>query len=335
MLLVDRDPNVRGALRELLGKLGFSATALPDPGAATRLAAEKYFAVCLVDLDTPEPGKGAEVIRELRAASPTSAVLALAPRASFALAVEAFHAGAHDVILKSAESVAQLRRAVTEAARGVQRSVDRDRLLVEMRELCDRMLERLMQTARKVADLEDRSSVSMSLSHSEVLCKVLYVDDDERSFGEIDAALRERPGFALVGVASGGAALDYAGSERYPVMLVKGNLPDLPGQLVARSLRDLSPESVVVMFEPVRGRDAGTFQVLERAGEAPLVAKYADAQELAGRISDLREAQMLRTRERRYLRAFRDQHLDLLRRHADAKRKVELVIAPRKDKEGA
>ncbi|MEK6608810.1 MAG: response regulator, partial [Myxococcota bacterium] len=333
VLLVDRDASVRDGLRELLARIGFSVTAIADPLAATTLAAEKFFAVCLVDLDTPEPGRGAEVVRALVKASPTSAIFGLAARSAFALGVEAFRAGALDVVLKSPEGAGYLRRRVAEAARGVGRAVDRDRLLVEMKELHEQLLERLMQTARRAADLEDRMSVSQSIPQSESLCRVLYVDDEGDALAALEAALGKRAGFALVGAPSGGAALDYVAGERYHVVLVKEGLPDLPGEMVARSLRDLSPESVVVLFRPPAG-GAGVFHILERTGESvsrPLAAQFAGPDDMAARIVELREAQSARTRERRYLRTFREQNLDLLRKHADAKRRIEEALAAPKD----
>lgn len=332
--MVDRDPQVSGALRDLLGKIGFTVTAIADPEAATRLATEKFFAICLVDLDTPEAGKGADVVRSLRAAAPMSAVLALATRMTFQYAVDAFRAGAHDVIPKSSQGVAYLRKRVAEITAEVQHRVNSDRLLVESRELHDLMLDRLMQTARRIADLEDRMSVVSSMSLGESICKVLYVDDDDHAFASLEAALSERPGFALVSASSGGAALDYAGGDRYHVILVKESLPDLPGQLVARSVRDLSADAVVVLFTGL-GTSPGTFRVLERAGESFTLLTYDTTEDLAARVVELREAHAVRGRERRYLRAFREQNLDLLRRHADTRRKMDLLTSAKKEFEAA
>src|SRR5690606_19762107 len=116
----------------------------------------QFFAVALVDIDSPTPRAGIATISAIKERSPTTMVVALTPRRSYEDAVDAVRAGAVDLILKAPESVAYLKERVLAAAG---RSVDKrevDSVLSEVRKVYDEFLERFMDAERRAIDANDK-----------------------------------------------------------------------------------------------------------------------------------------------------------------------------------
>ena len=55
----------------------------------------------------------------------------------------------------------------------------------------------------------------------------------------------------------------------------------------------------------------------------PLVPEFLDGKQMVERIDELREAFRRKSRERRYLAAFRQENYELLKRYADLKQRLQ------------
>ena len=82
VLVIDADPRIHRGISELLTAASLHVTCVADPDAGVAELARHFYSVVLVDLDTPSPGAGVEVIRSVHAASPTSMILGLTPNMS-------------------------------------------------------------------------------------------------------------------------------------------------------------------------------------------------------------------------------------------------------------
>ena len=156
VLVIDGDPRIHSGITELLTAASLHVTCVKDPEAAVAELGRHFYSVVLVDVDTPSPGAGLDIIRTVRIASPTSMVIGLTPRRSFDDAVAAIRAGAIDLVLKSPESVAYLKDRVLDAA---SRSVGRrevDSVLVEVRAVHEEFLQRFMEAERRALDATRR-----------------------------------------------------------------------------------------------------------------------------------------------------------------------------------
>jgi len=103
VLLVDAETGVRRAVRRLLEAEGDVAVVAEagDTGEAVRAASRWRPRVAIVDLTMPSlPGLAA--IRQLRAVSPSTAILGFTMFRSDTYVYEAMRAGAHGYLLKSA-----------------------------------------------------------------------------------------------------------------------------------------------------------------------------------------------------------------------------------------
>ena len=74
VLVIDQDPRVHDGITPLLSSVDLHVTCVADPEAAVARAQSQFFSVVLVDLDTPIPSGGIDIIRRLHAASPTTVV---------------------------------------------------------------------------------------------------------------------------------------------------------------------------------------------------------------------------------------------------------------------
>src|SRR5207247_1055669 len=101
---------------------------------------EKFFAVILVDADTPAPDQGLTLLGPLRERSPNTSLIVMAPRRSFEVAVKAFRGGADDVVVKTPDQVDYLRSRVLGMAGGKQRKADDRRLMTQTRDMHEELM---------------------------------------------------------------------------------------------------------------------------------------------------------------------------------------------------
>lgn len=323
VLVIDGDPRIHSGIAELLHAASLHVTCVRDPDAGIGELARQFYSVVLVDLDTPTAGAGVDTIRAVHTASPTSMVIAMTPRRSFDDAVAAVRAGAVDLILKSPESVAYLKDRVLDAA---SRSVGRrevDTVLLDVRAVHEEFLQRFMEAERRALDAADRLAGKDPGRSLELdAFAVLVVDEVDSLVDELNQAAP--PGFRFVHAMSGGEALDRISSDKFHYALISDELVDLPASMVIQTVKSQSPETVPLTF---RGPGPGGYvNLVEVAGQRPIVAPFTDASELAGRLDELAEAFRAKTRERRYTQNFREKNYDFLRRYVDLKLKVDRAL---------
>jgi DNA-binding NtrC family response regulator len=326
VLLCDADSAVRDGMPKVLAKLDLYVTAVADPASARDLVTQKFFSVVMIDIDTPAPGGGTELIKFVRERSPATAVLVLAAKPSFDVATAALRAGATDVIAKAAKHVPYLKERVLKAALETQATVSRDRLIDEMAEVHEEFLKKLLEVTKNLADLEERSrggsGSTPTPTPTHEVCNVLYVDDDTAACEALEALLKEKKGYHLRCAQLGGEGLDFAAQERFHVVLCKDALPDLPGPMVLRSIQGQSHETVAVLFS--RPGTGGSARLLEGSREIPLLAHLESVQQMAAKLDDLWAAHKGREQERRYHAVFRQKHVNFLKRYAEVRRKYDL-----------
>jgi DNA-binding NtrC family response regulator len=322
VLVVDGDEKVQRGLAQLLSDHNLVPTVVSDAVRARELAREKYFAVALVDLDTPQTNAGLELVRWFKQNAPTTTTIVMCSRKVFESAVEAFRAGAHDVIVKAPDQVQYLKQRTVDAAAGIAKSLSDDKLIQEVLGVHEDFLRRLMEASRKSAELEEQLGGGSHPSATDEQCALLVVEDDGWLAKQLEGALQVRGGYALVTTATGGEALDRASGRAFQIALVRETLPDLPGTMVVNALKAQSPETLTILYSRPGARP-GKAEVIEGSKSIALVPEFSDAKQMVERIDELREAFRRKTRERRYLAAFRQENYELLKRYADLKQRLQ------------
>jgi DNA-binding NtrC family response regulator len=99
ILVVDDEPIIRSALAEFLQQEGFSVETASSGEFALQVVARRKFDVVLCDVNLPGLD-GIEVLERVARVSPETFVLLITAYATVESAVEAFHKGAHDYLMK-------------------------------------------------------------------------------------------------------------------------------------------------------------------------------------------------------------------------------------------
>ncbi len=324
VLIIDQDPAVQEGMQRLLSQADLHVSCASTPEEGLELLAKRFFAVVIVDLDTPTPGTGHHTIAAIKDQSPTSMVVILTPRKSFDDAVAAIRAGAIDVVLKHPDAVNYLKERILEAA---SRSVDRREVravLTDAKEVHDNFLRLFMEAERQALDLADQVA-GRNPDEAAALgeLRVLVVDADSSLGDSLTASAGD--GYLFENALSGGQALDLAGSNPYHYVMVSNNLFDLPSSMVARSVKSQRPDVVVLMYSGPGPE--GKVELIESSGqERMVIPEFSHANQLIERLEELAEAFRAKMRERRYAQAFREKHYDFLRRYVRLKDKVERAL---------
>jgi DNA-binding NtrC family response regulator len=327
VLIVDGDERVLEGMRALLSDAGLRPTLVSDIRRARALLSEKYFAAAVVDLDTPGPNGALPLLHGLRKEAPGTTVIVVTARQAFEAAVEAFRAGAADVVVKAPSELEYLKRRVVAACAHVELSASNERLLHDVFALHEDFLRRLMDTSRRAAELEEKLGGGAHTPEADATTHVLVVEQPEDRW--LSDALRQgisgRPGIALERISSGAVALDLCGRRRFQIVLVHESLPDLPGSMVVSTIKSHAPETIAIQFSRPGARP-GRADVHEGSRIIPLVGELSSPAQLVDRLEELRQAFVGKSRERRYLADFRQQNYELLRRFADLKQKLKGAV---------
>ena len=190
-------------------------------------------------------------------------------RKVFESSVEAFRAGAADVIVKSPDQVQYLKQRTVEAAQGVQKSLADDKLIQEVLGVHEDFLRRLMDTSRKIGELEEQLGGGSHPSAADEECALLVVEDDGWLGKQLEIALQVRGGYVLVTAATGGEALDRATGRAFQIALVRDTLPDLTGSMVVSTLKSQSADTLTILYSRPNGMQAGKADVIEGSQDDP------------------------------------------------------------------
>jgi two-component system response regulator TctD len=323
VLVVDQDEKVHKGLMTLLSQAGLHVTCVADPEDALGNVERQFYSVILADIDTPTPGAGVETIREIKKRSPTSMIVALTPRRAYDDAVEAVRAGAIDLILKAPDSVEYLHDRVREAAGRSVGKREVDSVLNDVRGSQEEFLQRFMDAERRAMDLQDRlagKDPNRTVDVGEL--RVLIVDEVDELADTLNTA--SPAGYSFVHATSGGEGLDRASTGQFHYAMVAEDVHDLPTSMIVRSIKTQNPETVVLQF---RGpSDNGQVELVETAGTRVIISPFTDAKQILERLHELAEAFRAKSRERRYLQAFREKHYDFLRKYVELKTKIERAM---------
>jgi DNA-binding NtrC family response regulator len=327
VLVLDADEGVRKGAERLLREAGLTVTILSDIDRAKDQIANRFFPVVLADLDTPTQNAGIGLIQFVRERSPLTSVVVMSRRIGFDAVAPVFRAGANDVIPKAREYVQDLRDCVLKAATNVQSAMRREQLLTELVDMNEELLRRMMALSRQATEAEDKliareggqSSSAVGLGALDLL----FVDDDTALAAELEKELTEEKGWRVRHVQTGGEALDSATQVPPAVLVAKETLPDLTGSMVVKSIKATVPSLIAMVFSPPSGERAGEVRIADQSRLHVLVPNFAVPSELVNQLGEVRAALGRKARERRYVKIFQNQYMDVLQKCHKLKRDVD------------
>lgn len=316
LLVVDGAQKDREGLRAFFDQRGFVVTAAATGADARRLLAQKFFPVALIDLDVDEPGGGVELIRHVRQVSRPTAIVMITSRGTFDGAVEAFRAGAIDVVEKSAAHVEHLASVVTLAAERFRTGAESDALYREIRGVLDESFKVMLEMSRKVY-------AHLSLAAMPLKPRVLVVDGEQEFLKELSQLVRKKD-WDVSGEVSGGGAMDRGMSAPFDIVASRMELPDLRGSIVLRSIQAQRGEVLGLLYSAADG--SGRIDRVEQGQTEDTERPFRGPAHLVERIEALADEMSTRAQERRFIQAFSADHRDYLRRYAELKLKIDRLI---------
>jgi DNA-binding NtrC family response regulator len=329
ILVLDADENVRRGVERLFREAGLTVTVLGDIERAKDQVANRFFPVVLADLDTPTQDSGIELIKFVRERSPLTAVVVMSRRMGFDAVAPVFRAGATDVIPKAREYVRDLRERVIQAANHVQAAKAREQLLTDLVELNEELLRKMMTLSRQAIDAADKLAArdgGASSSVSGLAALHLLLVDDEATLAEaLRKELTEDKGWRLRHVQTGSEALDSASLQPPMVIVAKENLPDLTGTMVVKTIKATVPSLIAMVFAPPRPGEAGQVRIADQSRLHVLLPQFVAPGELVAQLSEVRDAITRKARERRYLKIFQSQFMNLLERCNKLKQRADAL----------
>ncbi|HEX7500420.1 MAG TPA: response regulator [Polyangia bacterium] len=330
ILVLDADENIRKGAGRLLREAGLAVTILADIERAKDQIANRFFPVVLADLDTPTQNAAIDLIKFVRERSRQTAVIVMSRRIGFDAVAPVFRAGATDVIPKAREYVDDLRERVVRAAADVKAAMGREQLLVELVDLNEELLRKMMALSRQATDAEDKlvsreGGLSSSASGLGAL-NLLLVDDDAALANAFEKELTEEKGWHLRHVQSGGEALDSASRVPPAVLVAKENLPDLTGSMVVNTIKASVPSLVAMVFAPPTPGHAGEVKISDHSHMHVLLPNFVAPNELIAQLKEIREALKRKSRERRYVKIFQTQYMEVLQKCHRLKQEVDKLV---------
>jgi DNA-binding NtrC family response regulator len=326
--VVDADEQVIKGLDRLLTRVGLVVTGTPDPVRARDQLLNKFYAVALIDADTPTPGAGIELLQFARDKAPLTSVIVMSARKSYETSVKAFRAGAVDVVLKEPDTVPYLRERVIEAASELQSTSERNTLMEEISETHEEFLRRMRDMAKELVDLEDRvTGRAGEADEGGDDVNVVLVDDDPSSLPKIEKVLTAANGWHFHAAVTGGEGLDFVTQMRPQIVIVKEQLPDLPGSMIVKTVRSSLPDAVTLLYNPpAQPGGSGELKMVDATRTINLLPSYSDAGQLVGPLNEIREGLRQKNKERRYLQAFRQRNYEFLQRYALLKQRIKTEL---------
>jgi DNA-binding NtrC family response regulator len=333
VLVLDAEFNVLKAVESVLLEAGLTVTALTSPERAYDQVVNRFFSVVLCDLDTPSLDGAIGFIRFVRDKSPLTAVVAMTRRTSFDVVAPAFRAGATDVMPENRDGVLSLRDRVVRAARDVQTALGRDQLLSEFADANDDLVRKLMELSARATELEDKLLASDRESSSANLLgalQLLVVDDESDLVTELEKALPADKGWRVQHAQSGGEALDIATQVPPQVLVAKESLPDLTGSMVIKTIKASVPSLVAMLVVPAAGGREGEVKMVEQSRLHTLIPRFKSASDLVVQLSEVRDALQRKVRERRHVKIFQTQYLEILQRCHRLQKQLEALMNEKK-----
>ena len=329
ILVLDADETVRKGVERLLREAGLGVTILSDIERAKDQIANRFFPVVLADLDTPTQDAGIDLINFVRERSPLTAVIVMSRRIGFDAVAPVFRAGATDVIPKAREYVRDLRERVLKAASDVKAAMAREQLLLDLVELNEELLRKMMALSRHAIDAEDKltereGGLSSSTSGLGAL-NLLLVDDDAALASVLEKELTEDKGWRIRHVQTGGEALDSASQVPPMVLVAKENLPDLTGSMVVKTIKATVPSLIAMVFAPPAPGHAGEVRIADQSRLHVLLPQYVAPAELVTQLAEVRDALARKGKERRYVKHFQTQFAEILEKCNRLKRQADAL----------
>ena len=235
VLVVDDEPSVVTSLQKVLVREGWTVLTATNGRQALEVVREETVAVVITDFQMPEMS-GLDLLRSLKAITPETEVILITAHGTIEMAVDAMKQGAYDFVVKPFKR--------HDIVRGVRRALEKQRLVLENRQL--------------------RSELDRTLGHRQIIGQSLVIQE---MLDLVEQVASSSAAVLLTGESGTGKGLVaralHQGSVRAPRPFVAINCAAIPDTLLESELFGYERGA----FTGATGRKEGRF---ERAHQGTL-----------------------------------------------------------------
>jgi DNA-binding NtrC family response regulator len=349
ILILDPNPISRDQLTEILTAGGYDVYGVKSAHRLVDAVKASPFPAVLLDVWLPNIDRGA-LLQAIREASPTTAVIMMGEKQVFAWLLKVFREGAADFVLKPFDPIEVHERVHVALAKRQQMlsqqsgipsgsapkqapaipdlDIDIEELLKSMHNFQEQSLEVFLDLERKNLELERQIASLKDPGQHTVLSRdlrVLVAHTDPSISDELDEVVSTFDSVLESQAQTGGEALDRVGLSKIDVVLVGADLPDIPGSIVASSIKAQYPNIEVVLLEDSGGGEMHVTIVTDSDSE-PNAQPISSQQDLINVIKDRCRHCRDRREAREFAQEFKGRHEEYIRSLASLKTRVEHAL---------
>ncbi|MCA9544390.1 MAG: response regulator [Myxococcales bacterium] len=316
IVVADADARTARLCAEMMGEGRFVVEHCATAAAAQALIDAQPLAGLVCEVVLPD-GDGLALARRARAKDRHLPVVVLTAEPTARTAAQAVRLGLDDYLLKHADSLSLLEKALRGAIRRHAREAEVRRLLDEMAALNDQFVDAVERLERANLALADRIAPP---TPEEGAWRVLVVDDEANTVALLETLLRSQ-GYEVDGATSGAEARGLFTTRRYDVVLTDKNLGDESGVDLIGEIHRVDRSTRVLLMTG--------FATIESAADAMrlgavgyLRKPFEDLQVVIDRLDEIITAIKEERAERRYMHQFKSRNSAFLARYRLIKNKL-------------
>src|SRR6185437_5978676 len=114
---------------------------------------------------------------------------------------------------------------------------------------------------------------------------------DPEALAKLEKVLAPSAGWLFRAALTGGEALDVVSQTRPQIVIVKEDLPDLPGTMVVNTVKASAPEVLTILYTPPgKSGRTGEVKMVDAGRVITLVGSYSETGQLVAPLGEIREA---------------------------------------------
>jgi DNA-binding NtrC family response regulator len=315
-------------LAELLAHQNVELSAFTDADKALGVLGPSGAAVAIVTADHAEAPKWVE---RLTAARTDIQVLLATDTGISRQVVLSLWAGASGVLEFRSQSRAEIVLEIQEWI-GRHRQVQNERdLLLRLHALNEEFLKTIVNAEKRALELEEKlEAKDRPVAPDEGPAQVLIVDD-EPVILDVLGRILEKNGHQISKVLDAEAAVRLLYERAFHVVITDKNLPGISGLELLKQIKELSPETDVVMMTGYSSKEAA-IEALNKGATQYIEKPFDDIKTVRDRIDGVIADQRERTKRKNHLARIKDRNKEFLDRYRVLRADLEAWLAARKNK---
>lgn len=261
-------------------------------------------------------GQAAEAIQQVISAHPGVQVLAATKLGVPVHLSLVLQRGASSVLDLKAKDHDEIQQQLQEALR-------RHRQITRQRELLSRIYELNEEFLKNIVLLEKRNVELVSKfqndggaqenSNSESPRRILVIDD-EPSICQLFEIVLKDSGYEVIVAGNGEQAIEAFRDKSFDIVITDKNLPGMSGLDVMREIKQLRPDSDVIMITGYASKESA-MEALNRGATAYLEKPFDDLDQVVEKVHQVAQRQQEKGRQRDYLQQFKERNRSFLEQY--------------------